>query len=218
MPLDKEFVVTSIFSVVIYGFYYYLTEYGFDSDENQEYEYDDNDSHFQKLLDDEEKDRYIEYLCNHGIMEGTEKENQREAKIKELTDWLLTDDEAWNNVFAPSTITPIRQPIVPMVHISVMAGANLPSSFTQARLNGLVIPLLQDVGIGSDEEIEVDYVGHGVFGITQYFTFRGWCPIHKRRHDSAKFQLQKNMKDGSCWWKCFRDGRNVPIPFGADNF
>lgn len=38
---------------------------------------------------------------------------------------------------------------------------------------------------------------------TKCYSFMGMCPIHKRHHDHATWQLQLNGKYS--YWKCFRD-------------
>ena len=70
------------------------------------------------------------------------------------------------------------------------------------RFTSAVYPLLQDAGCDS----EVRYTGMArLDNGTRCFTFVGWCPVHKRDHDSAKFQLQQHPEKDSAYWKCFRD-------------
>lgn len=103
--------------------------------------------------------------------------------------------------------------------IDVVLSGRLPPHFSAPRLTGMVIPLLQDEAVGFEGPLSVEYLSHTSFGVVRALTFRGWCPVHKRRHDgSSKFQLQKNGKTNTVWWKCFRDNRNKIVPFGVDFF
>lgn len=104
---------------------------------------------------------------------------------------------------------------IPLIEIQIEG--RMPPLMTHSILTGTVIPLVQDECVGMAGPLTLKYLGKNTFGSVKCLTFQGWCPIHKRQHDSAKFQLQKNSK-GECWWKCFRDGSNKWIPFGVDTF
>lgn len=102
---------------------------------------------------------------------------------------------------------------IPLIEIEIEG--RMPPLMTHSILTGTVIPLVQDESVGMAGPLTLKYLGKTTFGNVRCLTFQGWCPIHKRQHDSAKFQLQKNSK-GECWWKCFRDGSNKWIPFGVN--
>jgi len=92
--------------------------------------------------------------------------------------------------------------------MSLTLAGLLPRGVGKERFISAVIPLFEDFGChGKYKYSGFNRMNNG----TRCFTFFGWCPIHKKDHRQAKFQLKQHLKQDWCVLKCWKDDQIIKV-------
>lgn len=92
--------------------------------------------------------------------------------------------------------------------ISFRVNGKLPPRMSVDRLTSGIIPVLDDCeGRGKYIYLGYNTMNNG----TRCFNLMGWCPVHKRDHETATLQFKQHSKSEWCVIKCWRDDTILKI-------